>query len=111
MKNKNLKTSFALLFLLSLSACSLKIKDQEWCGDMGSEGATCFHTLTDETRDIPKDEWDNERFGQLCTSSDNFADLKKIILKVCSRYKCNVAVKQQLLKFAERTNEFNYGSK
>jgi hypothetical protein len=51
---------------------------------MGEDGATCFHTFTPDTRDLTKPEWDELRFGQLCTSADTFADWKVTIEKLCS---------------------------
>lgn len=76
---------------LSLSfmgaSCSVKIKDQEWCGDMGAQGATCFHTLRRDTRDIPLEQWNQERFGQVCTDPRNFADLKSNLEKLCHQTK------------------------
>jgi hypothetical protein len=65
----------------------VKISNQEWCGDMGELGASCFNTLNDETRDIEKPEWDEERFGMLCAKPAVFADTKATILKLCKAYK------------------------
>ncbi len=54
---------------------------------MGTQGATCAHTLTSETRDIPKDQWDDERFGQICEKFEAFADWKSVLEKLCSATK------------------------
>jgi len=51
---------------------------------MGEYGATCAHTLTAATRDIPKSQWDQERFGQICFGSESFADWKADIENLCS---------------------------
>jgi hypothetical protein len=73
-----------ILSVFALSACArVHIRDGEWCGDMGDVGASCFHTLTDATRDLDKPSWDAERFGMLCTKAENFAELKKAVLKLC----------------------------
>lgn len=84
----------AVLFLLSLTQCArIQVSDHEYCGDMGSLGATCFHFLTAATRDIPQPDWDNMRFGQICTNDPNgqqgatFADIKATIEKLCSESK------------------------
>lgn len=70
---------------------------------MGGLGASCFHTLTDETRDIEKQEWDNERFGMVCTNAENFADMKKAILKFCSKYKiCSFEFKKKVNEIASK---------
>jgi len=81
---QSLKKSSLVLFVLSLSACgTVPINDAEWCGDMGPIGASCVFTLSDKTRDVPKDQWDVERAGMLCTSSDSFANWKAALLKLC----------------------------
>lgn len=59
------------------------MKDSEWCGDMGPLGASCFHMLTDATRDIDEPTWKMERFAQVCTKSENFKNLKISILQLC----------------------------
>lgn len=89
---------FALGLLLLSGCASVQIPDTEWCGDMGSEGAACFHTLTDESRDIPKPEWDNERFGQVCTTPNDFASIKSALEKLCSMAgkRCRYYVKQAI---------------
>lgn len=86
---------------LLLSSCgTVVIKDQEDCGDMGSLGATCFHTLSSETRDIPKAQWDDERFGMVCTKASNIADTKAAIEKLCSvSNDCTYEVKQRIDAF------------
>lgn len=50
---------------------------------MGKMGASCFHTLTPDTRDIEKDAWDQERVGMVCEKADVFANWKEAILKFC----------------------------
>lgn len=92
------KISFVLGLLLLSGCASVRIPDTEWCGDMGSEGAACFHTLTDESRDIPKAEWDDFRFGQVCTTANDFASIKSALEKLCSMAgkRCKYYVKQVL---------------
>ena len=51
---------------------------------MGSLGASCFYTLSPQTRDIEKAAWDDERFGMVCTRSENLANWKAAILELCS---------------------------
>lgn len=83
--------SFVWRLVISLNGTGLlascghqAIVDHEFCSDIGSQGAICFHTLTEASRDIPKDQWDDERFGQICEKSDVFADWKSVIEKLCS---------------------------
>lgn len=100
----NLRNVFMTLSILSLTSCTkVVIKDGEWCGDMGSLGASCFHTLSDDSRDIDKDSWDKERFGMVCTQSENFADWKANLLKLCKETKmCSMDVLKKIDAFDGR---------
>lgn len=91
---------------LLLSGCGrVQIKNHEWCADIGTQGATCAETLSTDTRDIPKEQWDNERFGQLCTTVDTFTDIKAVIEKLCSvSGRCDYETKQKIRAFFERTD-------
>jgi hypothetical protein len=70
-----------------VSCGTVRIKNQEWCGDMGPLGASCFNTLNDKTRDIEKEAWDEERFGMVCGKAAVFADTKRTILQLCETSK------------------------
>jgi len=85
-QNKNSSVALALLLACGLSACGsrVRITDTEWCADVGASGASCFRTLSNISRDIPKAEWDEERFGQICSTADTFAEWKAALLKLCS---------------------------
>jgi hypothetical protein len=73
---------------------------------MGTDGATCFHTLTTDQRDIPKDQWDTERFGMVCTQTINFADWKAALEKLCHMTKsCDYETKQKAEAFFERVEK------
>lgn len=79
-----LKIAYVILFVSLLSSCStVEVKDTEWCSDLGIQGAYCFNTLSTDSREVAKEEWDKERVGMLCTSSDDFAEWKAVILKLC----------------------------
>lgn len=54
---------------------------------MGYSGASCFHTLKTDSRDIDKYAWDKERFGMLCTKVSNFSDWKTVIEELCHETK------------------------
>lgn len=57
---------------------------------MGAQGATCFHTLAKDTRDLTLEQWDTVRFGQVCTDATNFASNKAALEKLCKETKnCN----------------------
>jgi len=103
---KNLK----ILSLLILTSCgSVKIKDSEWCGDLGEYGATCSTMLSERVRELDKVSWDEERFGMICGKAEAFGDLKKAILKLCYKNKkCDYEKIEQATRFLQGINdEFN----
>lgn len=73
---------------------------------MGDAGATAFHTLTPQTRDLTKQQWDQERFGMLCTETVTFAEIKKIIEKLCDQTK-NCKYDAEIQKFFENVESFD----
>lgn len=101
----SLKSAFTILSaLILLSSCAkIKISDSEWCGDAGPLGAFCFNTLSDKSRDIAKEDWDKERFGMICTKSENFAEWKASLLKLCKDSKiCSMEVIKTVEALDER---------
>jgi hypothetical protein len=105
----NLKSALLILSVLIFSACGrVQIKNSEWCGDMGELGASCFNTLSSESRDIPKDRWDQERFGQVCTKGESFTDLKSALEKLCFMTKrCTQAQKKIIEELGMKIDKFN----
>lgn len=107
-KKKNLKKLFGILFALGLFSCAkVPIKNHEFCGDMGVFGAYCFFNLSDEEREISKQDWDNYRLGMICTSSESYADLKSTITKLCRE--TNRCKKEEIEKvnfFFERIDHY-----
>ena len=101
---KNLKNVLACLFALSLASCgTIKIKDQVYCGDAGPLGATCFHTRNDETFDLDVQEWEENRYGMICTEASNYSDNIAIIQKACRACKCcTYDAKKQIFQFKEK---------
>jgi hypothetical protein len=70
---------------------------------MGQRGASCFHTISPSERDLNKEEWDRERFGMVCTKSENFSSWQKAILKLCDTSNiCNYEVIETLNALAEK---------
>lgn len=86
MRNRMLLIVLASLFAAS---CSITLPDTEFCADLGSEGAACFHTFSETERLVPQPEWDNERFGMICTQSASFAQWKATIEKLCRDTRCS----------------------
>lgn len=81
---RHFKRLFLCSFVLTASSCAtVLIKDQVWCADEGHLGADCYHTLTQEHLTLTKAQWDDARFGQVCTSANNFADIKGQLEKLC----------------------------
>lgn len=86
-----------ILVLPLLSACQqITVKDKEVCGDLGSEGAHCAHTLIVKTRDIKKAQWDLERVGWLCTNSTGYTDTETTIDAVCQVIHCDFETQQKV---------------
>lgn len=101
---------FALTVLITLTSCSVEIKDHEFCVNKGVLGAHCGHTLTEETRDIGPAEWAELSFGQICTADppekfgETFGDIKATIEKLCSKCNCcTYKIKEKLEKFFTQT--------
>lgn len=105
---KNLKRSLLILSVLSLVSCArITIKDQEYCGDAGPLGASCFTTLSNQSRDLTPAEWEEERFGKICTDASNFADNTANILKACRLCKCcTYDAKSKVIQFKENVQAF-----
>lgn len=107
---KNLRNvlKISLISILLVSCSSVKIKDHEFCGDAGPLGASCFHTLTDESRDIEKEQWDQERFGMICTNAASFADWKESLLKLCklAGKRCRYVVEKKIIEFNDKVESF-----
>ena len=99
---------FIGMALLSLSACAtVELKDFEACGDKVDLGATCFHSLTPETRKLTKEEWDKIRFGRISLHIDAFLYMKSAIEKLCSvSDRCTYEEKEQLSDFFSRVESF-----
>lgn len=74
---------------------------------MGPLGASCFYTLSDGHRTLSAKEWDELRFGQVCTDSANFADWKAATLKLCKKTgMCSYKDKQDIQNFNLRLEAF-----
>ena len=74
---------------------------------MGQLGASCFHTLSDDEREISLPEWDEERFGMICAKASDFASWKAALLKLCKLTKrCTYEEKNNVLKFDRKVNAY-----
>lgn len=87
----------------------VRIKNQRWCGDIGTQGAICYHTLTDQELIIPQPQWDNERFGQICTHDPpdqrgkTFAEIKTWLEQLCALSKrCKYPEHEKIMEFFDK---------
>lgn len=105
----NTKKNYAILFvwMLILTSCAkVEVKDSEFCGDMGVEGATCFHLLSENSRELTKPEWDQERFGMICGKAEAFSNLKTVALKLCAiTRRCTFDEINGLIKLGDKIYE------
>lgn len=104
---KNLRNVFKILFVTTaLNACTkVELRDSEWCSDNG-DGAFCFNHLTDKSRELTKEQWEFERFGQLCTTSDTFSNWKAVIEKLCAQSKrCKYEEQKMIEDFFSKVDE------
>ena len=104
---KSLSVALVILFALILSSCgNVQVKNTEWCADIGPLGATCFNTLNDDTRDLDELEWEYERFGYVCTSPDDFAEIRKVIEKLCSSTRrCDFEDQKKIKNFFKKMDD------
>lgn len=97
--------SFACVLLLQ-SSCTVAIKDNEFCADEGAIGSSCFHMLSDSSRDLLKPAWDHERFGMICETTDVFTNLKSAIEALCQNSgQCSYEQKQQMINFFSKIDK------
>lgn len=107
MRNCATLLSLILIALLHSGCARVRIDDAEFCGDMGSEGAQCFNLLSDKEREIPKPQWDEERFGMICTEAQTFVEWKKAIIKLCRvSGRCYYDTTEMAVKFGDRVDNF-----
>lgn len=91
----------SLLFCLT-NCASVHVSDAEVCADAGVLGASCVRILSAAERDIEKPAWDTERFGMICTSSENFKEWRANLEKLCKETKlCNYEAKQKIKEVAD----------
>lgn len=94
-----------ILSAFLLASCgSIRLSDHEWCGQLPDGSASCFHTFSEEERDIPREEWDALRLseGMICGRPDAYAEFKAALLKLCriSR-RCSYADREAIRRFGE----------
>ena len=111
MLQKSLISALMILSAFALNGCArVKINDHEICADKGELGARCVHMLSAKTRILDFDQWQDERFGQLCLREDGFANLKEAILKLCdSSQRCSWEEVRNLKTVLDRIEELQNG--
>lgn len=99
--------SFALAVVsLAVSSCNkIEMKDIPLHWDAGSQGAVVTHLMSDESHDIPKAEWDQQRFGYVCISQPDYGWVKATIEKACAVAKiCSAEEKKMVSQFFQRAD-------
>ncbi len=98
LKFKTLLTilTLSLIGLLEVGCGHITIYDREVCVDVGAiefpkgsgqiVGARCAHTLTKQTRNVPKAQWDQERIGQFVMNSQAYTDVETVSDQFCAAY-------------------------
>ncbi len=106
MRKQSLIVASLILSIFVSSCARVQIKDSEWCGDKGEKGAKCFHTLTDAVRVVPKEQWDDERFGQICGSEAAFSEVYSELTQLCRVTKiCTYEEKEALKRLGKFLTE------
>ncbi len=74
----------------------MPIRNIEFCRDKGKYGAVCAYWLNakDTKRNVPRGEWDAQRFGMVCTSEAGMGNVNAIIEKACQSAKCSEKIKE-----------------
>lgn len=103
------------LFVFGLSGAScpkVPIYDHEICGDKGELGARCRYWLSDGLRNLPLEQWDEERFGQMCMKPDAYSNITAALLKLCeSSGRCSWQEKQDLKNLEKKISKFKKETK
>jgi hypothetical protein len=70
---------------------------------MGTEGASCFRLLSGEERELDEQEWEQERFGMICSKAEAFTNLKSVALKLCATTgRCTYDERESLIRFEDK---------
>ena len=75
--------------VLLLNACvQVPITDSMWCGSLGASGASCAHTLTDQTQQMSLQEfavwWNDLSNPKVATTLAALTELKADLEKLCT---------------------------
>jgi hypothetical protein len=107
--SKKLNLALAILLVFLVSNCArVKIKNSEWCGDLGEYGASCFNTHNNNSREISREEWNKERYGMICTRAENYKEWKSAIEKLCklAKFRCTFEEKQKINEISVKIENF-----
>jgi hypothetical protein len=91
--------------LLSFSCARVKVPVTDWWADKGELGAQGFNTNGDNLGKLDKHQWDDKRFGMVCTEAENFGAWKAVILKLCKvSNRCTFEDKKKIAVFFNAVN-------
>lgn len=108
-KIKSIKLLIVTISIL-LAGCKnlpVDVYDKEVCGDLGSDGARCNHTLVENTRNLSKDEWDKLRSdeGWMCMSANSFIETEATLEQLCDKNGCDYKTMQLIKQFKTQIKE------
>lgn len=100
------KNSAIAFVILAVSGCSkIVIKDIPLYWDAGAHGAVVTHLVSEESFDVPKAQWDEQRFGYACISQPDYGWLKATLEKACSVAKiCDPEEKKMMAEMFRRSD-------
>lgn len=94
-----------LLSILTVVSCGhITVKNTEVCGILGADGAHCANTLTPDTRDLTKEEWDAiSAYRYVAMPIEAYAEWKKIQEYLCHESNlCDYETVKQLRAFDDK---------
>ena len=71
------------LFVFVLSCAKVHIANERFCADKGRLGAVCDYINSGPPKRYSKEDWDQIRFGMVCTDAAAITRLLGVIRKFC----------------------------
>lgn len=69
--------------MMVVSCSTVEISNNELCTELEDGSAACANTLSDDTREVPKEGWALERVGEVCMKVDDYSKVKSEREKLC----------------------------
>ncbi len=99
----SLKNLLKTLLILAISSCaSIKIPDEEVCGQIAQKHGYCARIVSSATRDVYGTEWDQMVRRGLIIQPEAYGRLKAMLLSLCKKSKkCNIQEVEKKIELAE----------